>query len=93
MTKRNVDPQSEALCFRLRMTRGVSFPRKRESSLFIWIPHQVRDDGGGDIPAPPSVIPVKTGIQEGMDPQSEALCFRLRMTRGLLVEDDTGAFG
>ena len=27
MTKRNVDPQSEALCFRLRMTRGVSFPR------------------------------------------------------------------
>ena len=32
MTKRNVDPQSEVLRFRLRMTRGVSFPRKRESS-------------------------------------------------------------
>ena len=29
-----------------------------------------------------SVIPVKTGIQAGLDPQSEALCFRLRMTRG-----------
>ena len=26
MTKRNVDPQSEALRFRLRMTRGGSFP-------------------------------------------------------------------
>jgi len=31
---------------------------------------------------------VKTGIQEGMDPQSEALRFRLRMTRGLSVKDD-----
>ena len=24
MTKKNVDPQSEALCFRLRMTKGLS---------------------------------------------------------------------
>ena len=32
---------------------------------------------------PPSVIPVKTGIQSGLDPQSEALRFRLRMTRGV----------
>ena len=31
---------------------------------------------------------MKTGIQEGLDPQSEALRFRLRMTRGLSVEDD-----
>ena len=71
-----LDPQSEALRFRLRMTRGVSFPRKRESSLFIWILHQVQDDKE-------CVIPVKTGIQAGLDPQSEALCFRLRMTRGV----------
>jgi len=28
------------------------------------------------------VIPVKTGIQTGLDPQSEALRFRLRMTGG-----------
>ena len=28
------------------------------------------------------VIPVKTGIQIQLDPQSEALGFRLRMTRG-----------
>jgi len=34
------------------------------------------------------VIPVKTGIQEGVDPQSEALGFRLGMTRGLSVKDD-----
>ena len=39
------------------------------------------------------VIPVKTGIQAGLDPQSEALRFRLRKTRGLSVEDDKGAFG
>ena len=38
----------------------------------------------------PSVIPVKTGIQTGLDPQSEALRFRLRMTGGLSVEDDKG---
>jgi len=31
---------------------------------------------------PPSVIPVKTGIQIQLDPQSEALRFRLRMTGG-----------
>ena len=30
--------------------KGVSFPQKRESSLFVWIPHQVRDDGRGWIP-------------------------------------------
>ena len=30
-----------------------------------------------------SVIPVKTGIQARLDPQSEALRFRLRMTRGV----------
>ena len=36
----------------------------------LWIPHQVRDDKGCVIPAPPSVIPVKTGIQSGLDPQS-----------------------
>ena len=39
-------------------------------------------------PHPSLVIPVKTGIQIQLDPQSEALCFRLRMTRGLSVEDD-----
>ena len=36
------------------------------------------------------VIPVKTGIQIQLDPQSEALRFRLRMTPGLSVEDDKG---
>jgi len=36
----------------------------------------VEDDKG-------CVIPVKTGIQTGLDPQSEALRFRLRMTRGV----------
>jgi len=51
-----MDPQSEALRFRLRMTRGVSFPRKRESSLFIWILHQVQDDKE-------CVIPAQAGIQ------------------------------
>ena len=35
------------------------------------------------IPAPPSVIPAKAGIQEGLDPQSEALRFRLRMTKNV----------
>ena len=48
-----------------------------------WIPYQVRDDKG-------CVIPVKTGIQTGLDPQSEALRFRLRMTGGQSVEDDEG---
>ena len=48
---RGMDPQSEALRFRLRMTRNVSFPRKRESRQ-DWIPHQVRDDGRGWIPNP-----------------------------------------
>ena len=51
----------------------------------------VEDDKGGSwlrmtknvsFPQPSLVIPVKTGIQIGLDPQSEALCFRLRMTRG-----------
>ena len=41
----------------------------------------VEDDKG-------CVIPVKMGIQSGLDPQSEALRFRLRMTPGLSVEDD-----
>ncbi|PJB50967.1 hypothetical protein CO101_03350 [Candidatus Berkelbacteria bacterium CG_4_9_14_3_um_filter_39_23] len=67
----------------------------------------VEDDKGGSwlrmtknvsFPQPSLVIPVKTGIQTGLDPQSEALCFRLRMTRGfrlrmtrgLSVEDDKG---
>ena len=123
-----MDPQSEALRFRLRMTRDVSFPPPfchsrengnpdptgsrikrgmtggdgspiRSASLSVeddwrdWIPHQARDDGrdwiphqvrddkkecgspirsaslsveddkGCIIPAPLSVIPVKTGIQ------------------------------
>ena len=35
------------------------------------------------IPVPPSVIPAKAGIQEGLDPQSEALRFRLRMTKNV----------
>ena len=30
-----------------------------------------------------SVIPAKAGIQSELDPQSEALRFRLRMTRGV----------
>ena len=60
----------------------------------------MRDDGGGGSPIRSAslsveddkecVIPVKTGIQTGLDPQSEALRFRLRMTRGLSVEDDKG---
>ena len=65
----------------------------------VWIPHQVPDDKkecGSPIRSAllsfeddkECVIPVKTGIQEGMDPQSEALRFRLRMTRGQSVEDD-----
>ena len=69
-----MDPQSEALCFRLRMTRGLS----------------VEDDKRVGHSRTPSVIPVKTGIQAGLDPQSEALRFRLRMTRKLSVEDDKG---
>jgi len=38
-----------------------------------------------------SVIPVKTGIQSGLDPQSEALRFRLRMTGGFRLRM-TGGF-
>ena len=120
-----MDPQSEALRFRLRMTKNVSFPRKRESRQ-DWIPHQVRDDGGDGspirsaslsveddkecvIPAKtgiqsewiPSqvgdgkgcVIPMETGIQSGLDPQSEALRFRLGMAREQSVGDDKGAVG
>jgi len=34
-------------------------------------------------PHPSLVIPVKTGIQIQLDPQSEALCFRLRMTKNV----------
>ena len=68
------------------MTKNVSFPRKRESSLFVWIPDQVGDDKGGfrlrmtrgmsfplEAKLSKRVIPVKTGIQKGLDPQSEAL--------------------
>ena len=40
-----------------------------------WIPSQAKDDKD-------CVIPVKTGIQIQLDPQSEALRFRLRMTGG-----------
>ena len=81
-----VDPQSEALRFRLRMTGGdgsrikcgmtknVSFPRKRESRQ-DWIPSQAGDDGGDG-------SRIKCGMTEGVDPQSEALRFRLRMTGG-----------
>ena len=43
----------------------------------------VEDDEG-------CVIPAKAGIQIQLDPQSEALRFRLRMTRKLSVEDDKG---
>ena len=46
----------------------------------------VEDDEG-------CVIPAQAGIQAGLDPQSEALRFRLRMTGGQSVEDDEGAFG
>ena len=75
------------------MTEEGAFPRKRESrSNWIpsqagddkecvipvktgiqseWIPHQVRDDKE-------CVIPAQAGIQAGLDPQSEALRFRLR---------------
>ena len=94
-----LDPQSEALRFRLRMTRGNGSRIKcgmtggagspiRSASLSVeddtgcvipvktgiqseWIPHQVRDDKE-------CVIPAQAGIQAGLDPQSEALCFRLR---------------
>ena len=42
----------------------------------------VGDDKGVCHSRTPSVIPAKTGIQTGLDPQSEALRFRLRMTKG-----------
>ena len=63
------------------MTGGAGSPI-RSASL------SVEDDGREWIPHLPSVIPVKTGIQIQLDPQSEALCFRLGMTKGLSVEDD-----
>ena len=94
-----MDPQSEALGFRLGMTKDGSFSRKRESS-----PNGSRIKCGmtkrnvdpqsealgfrlgmtkdGSFPYLPFVIPVKTGIQIQLDPQSEALCFWLRTARG-----------
>ncbi|OIP05187.1 hypothetical protein AUK14_01975 [Candidatus Berkelbacteria bacterium CG2_30_39_44] len=64
------------------MTRGVSFPRKRESRQG-WIPHQVRDDKkecGSPIRSASlsveddkgCVIPAQAGIQTGLDPASSA---------------------
>ena len=53
-----MDPQSEALRFRLRMTGGTGSPI-RSASL------SVEDDKE-------CVIPVKTGIQAGLDPASSA---------------------
>ena len=65
----------------------------------------VEDDKGCVIPAPlpsfpwkrksrPTGSPIKCGMtKRNVDPQSEALCFRLRMTRGQSVEDDKRAFG
>jgi len=46
-----------------------------------WIPRQVRDDKKGWIPRLLSVIPAQAGIQSGLDPQSEALRFRLGITQ------------
>ena len=78
---------------KLGMTGGDGSPI-RSASL------SVEDDKGCVIPAPLSlVIPApfscysrENGNPAGLDPQSEALRFRLGMTPGLSVEDDTGAF-
>jgi len=82
MTKRNVDPQSEALRFRLRMTRGVSFPHL-PSVIPVKTGIQIQLDPqsealrfrlrmtGGCHSRPPSVIPAQAGIQSFyLDPQS-----------------------
>ena len=74
-----MDPQSEALRFRLRMTRGGSFPHPFCHS---------RENGN---PVVLSESRIKCGMtKRNVDPQSEALRFRLRMTRGLSVKDDKG---
>ena len=96
-----LDPQSEALRFRLRMTRKLSVEDDKGCVIPVktgiqseWIPHQVRDDKECVIPVKTGiqsewiphqvrddkecVIPAQAGIQAGLDPQSEALCFRLR---------------
>ena len=78
-SRENGNPVRIGSPVKLKMTGGHGSPI-RSASL------SVEDDKG-------CVIPVKTGIQSGLDPQSEALRFRLRMTRGLSVEDDKGAFG
>ena len=71
------------------MTKNVSFPHPFCHSRENGNPDRTRspirsallsveDDKG-------CVIPVKTGIQARLDPQSEALRFRLRMTRGCVI--------
>ena len=108
-----MDPQSEALRFRLRMTRGVSFPHPFRHSRESGNPDptgspirsallSVEDDKGCVIPASPPSFPrkresspngsrIKCGMtKRNVDPQSEALRFRLRMTRGSQAGDDKG---
>ena len=77
-----MDPQSEALRFRLRMTRDVSFPHPfrhfRENGNPVFLsgsPIKLRMTGG-------TGSRIKCGMtKRNVDPQSEALRFRLRMTR------------
>ena len=84
-----LDPQSEALRFRLRMTRGVSFP---------YLPFVIPVKTGIQIQLDPQSEAlrfrlrmtggagsrIKCGMtKRNVDPQSEVLGFRLRMTRGV----------
>jgi len=97
-----VDPQSEALCFRLRMTKGLSVEddkgvcHSRENGNPVRIDPQsealcfrLRMTKGVSFP-PPFRHSRENGNPVRMDPQSEALRFRLRMTPGQSVEDDKG---
>ena len=88
MTKRNVDPQSEALGFRLGMTKDGSFP---------YLPFVIPVKTGIQIQLDPQSEAlgfrlrmtggagsrIKCGMtKRNVDPQSEALRFRLRTARG-----------
>ena len=83
-----LDPQSEALRFRLRMTGGAGsrikcgMTKRNVDPQSEVLGFRLRMTRGVSFPYLPFVIPVKTGIQIQLDPQSEALRFRLRMTGG-----------
>ena len=83
-----LDPQSEALRFRLRMTGGdgsrikCGMTKRNVDPQSEALRFRLRTAKGVSFPYLPFVIPVKTGIQIQLDPQSEALCFRLRTARG-----------